>query len=64
MSVVFPSLPGGRMLKRRLEGNLDLLEQGRLDYAPGKDDLPTLLFSDGKIRGISSKANFQMPILH
>src|ERR1700677_2362839 len=36
-------------LKRRLEGNLDLLELGRLACAPGKDDLSTLLLSDGKI---------------
>lgn len=35
--------------RRRLEGNLELLEQGRLDYVPGKDDLPTLLLTDGKL---------------
>jgi hypothetical protein len=36
-------------LQRRLEGNLQLLEQGRLEYAPGKDDLPTVLLTDGKL---------------
>ena len=34
-------------LQRRLEGNLQLLEQGRLDYVPGTDDLPTVLLTDG-----------------
>jgi integrase len=36
-------------LRKRLEGNLELLEQGRLDYQAGKDDLPTLLLTDGKL---------------
>jgi hypothetical protein len=36
-------------MKLRLEGNLALLEQGRLAYEPGKDDLPTLLLTDGKL---------------
>src|SRR5262249_24184466 len=36
-------------LKGRLEGNLELLEQGRLAYAPGKDDLPRLLLTDGRL---------------
>ncbi len=35
-------------LRRRVEGNLELLEQGRLEYRPG-DDLLTLMLSDGKI---------------
>ncbi len=35
--------------QRRLEGNLALLEQGRLEYSPGKDDLPTLLLTDGRL---------------
>lgn len=33
----------------RLEGNLALLEQGRLEYDAGKDDLPTLLLTDGRL---------------
>ncbi|CAN5307802.1 hypothetical protein BH10PLA2_BH10PLA2_27640 [soil metagenome] len=37
-------------LRRRVEGNLELLEQGRLEYRPG-DDLLTLMLSDGKING-------------
>src|SRR5438105_2922931 len=37
-------------LKLRLEGNLALLEQGRMAYEPGKDDLPTLLLTDGKLK--------------
>jgi integrase len=36
-------------LRIRLEGNLELLEQGRLDYQSGKDDLPTVLLTDGKL---------------
>lgn len=36
-------------LQRRLEGNLTLLEQGRLEYIPDQDDLATLLLSDGKL---------------
>jgi integrase len=36
-------------LRKRLEGNLELLEQGRLDYQAGKDDLPTVLLTDGKL---------------
>src|SRR5262245_45743368 len=36
-------------LRRRLEGNLALLEQGRLEYAPGQDDLATLLLTDGRL---------------
>jgi integrase len=36
-------------LKSRLEESLSLLEQGRLEYDPKKDDLPTLLLSDGKL---------------
>ena len=36
-------------LRKRLEGNLELLEQGRLEYGAGKDDLPTLLLTDGKL---------------
>src|SRR4051812_14584936 len=43
------SLKKANELKVRLEGNLELLEQGRLDYAPGKDDLPTVLLTDGKL---------------
>jgi integrase len=35
--------------KLRLEGNLALLEQGRLEYDPGKDDLATLLLTDGRL---------------
>jgi integrase len=35
--------------RRRLEGNLELLEQGRLRYVPGQDDLPTLLLTDGQL---------------
>src|SRR5262245_53257891 len=33
----------------RLQGSLDLLEQGRLEYEPGKDDLRTLLLTDGRL---------------
>src|SRR3954454_14239111 len=36
-------------LQKRLEGNLQLLEQGRLHYEPGKDDLATVLLTDGRL---------------
>jgi integrase len=36
-------------LRRRVEGNLELLEQGRIEYEPGKDDLPTVLLTDGRL---------------
>src|SRR5262249_20266763 len=36
-------------LRRRVEGNLELLEQGRLEYEPGKDDLATVLLTDGRV---------------
>jgi integrase len=36
-------------LKKRLEGNLELLQKGRLEYSPERDDLPTLLLTDGKL---------------
>jgi integrase len=36
-------------LKKRVEGNLELLLQGRLDYRPGTDDLFTLMLSDGRL---------------
>jgi hypothetical protein len=35
--------------KIRVEGNLELLKRGRLAYHPGRDDLVTLLLSDGQL---------------
>src|SRR3954454_8668357 len=44
-------------LQKRLEGNLQLLEQGRLHYEPGKDDLATVLLTDGRLNARPEPVN-------